>query len=109
MRNFQVTVNGKVYDVAVEETTGGAAPAVAVASVAAANAAVPAAASAAPVAKAPAPAAAKTPAAVAGTAVKSPMPGNIVHVAVSVGMIPIKNPVTTAVSLIRRRVKSPLW
>lgn len=69
MKRFNITVNGKAYDVAVEEVGGGAAPA----------AAAPA-----PVAAAPAPAAA--PAAPAGgTAIKAPMPGTILDVKVSVG------------------------
>lgn len=68
MKRFNITVNGKAYDVAVEEVSGGAAPAAA--SVQAAPAPV-----AAPVAAAPAD----------GTAVNSPMPGNILDVKVSVG------------------------
>lgn len=71
MKRFNITVNGKAYDVAVEEVSGGSAPA------------------AAPVAAAPAAAAAPAPAAAAvpadGTAVKAPMPGNILDVKVSVG------------------------
>ena len=64
MKRFNITVNGKAYDVAVEEV-GGSAPA------------------AAPVS---APAAAPAPAAVGnGTPVKAPMPGNILDVKVSVG------------------------
>ena len=66
MKRFNITVNGKAYDVAVEETTGGAAP------VAAAPVAVPAA--------APAPAA---PA--GGEPVTAPMPGTILDIKVSVG------------------------
>jgi biotin carboxyl carrier protein len=72
MKRFNITVNGKAYDVAVEEV-GGSAPA-------AAPASAPAAAPAAP---APAPAAAAP--AGNGTPVKSPMPGNILDVKVSVG------------------------
>lgn len=68
MKRFNITVNGKAYDVAVEEVSGGAAPA------------------AASVQTAPAPAAAPVAAAPAdGTAVNSPMPGNILDVKVSVG------------------------
>lgn len=67
MKRFNITVNGKAYDVAVEEV-GGSAPA------------------AAPVsAPAPAPAAAPAPAVGSGTPVKAPMPGNILDVKVNVG------------------------
>lgn len=65
MKRFSVTVNGKAYDVAVEEITG-AAPA-----------------------PAPAPAAAPTPAATpvagAGEKVQAPMPGTILDIKVAVG------------------------
>ncbi|MGN0638950.1 MAG: biotin/lipoyl-containing protein [Huintestinicola sp.] len=72
MKRFNITVNGKAYDVAVEEV-GGSAPAAAPVS---APAAAPAPA---------APAAAPAPAAGNGTPVKAPMPGNILDVKVSVG------------------------
>lgn len=79
MKRFSVTVNGKAYDVAVEEITG-AAPA----PVAAAPA--PVAAASAP---APAPAAASAPAAApvagAGEKVQAPMPGTILDIKVAVG------------------------
>ncbi|MGN0553557.1 MAG: biotin/lipoyl-containing protein [Oscillospiraceae bacterium] len=70
MKRFNITVNGKAYDVAVEEVSGGAAPV-----------------AAAPVAAAPAPSAAPAPAAApaAGTPVTAPMPGTILDVKVSVG------------------------
>lgn len=68
MKRFNVTVNGKAYDVAVEEITDGSAPAVA----------APAAAPAAP---APTPA----PAAGAGESVTAPMPGTILDVKANVG------------------------
>lgn len=78
MRRFNITVNGKAYDVAVEEVNGGAAPVVA--------------APAAPAPAAPAPAPAAAPAAPApaapvegGTDVKAPMPGTIMDVKVNVG------------------------
>ena len=75
MKRFSVTVNGKAYDVAVEEITG-AAPA-------------PVAAAPAPVAAAPAPAPAPTPAATpvagAGEKVQAPMPGTILDIKVAVG------------------------
>jgi len=81
MKRYNVTVNGVVYDVVVEEVAGGAAPA----PVAAAPAPVAAAPAPAPTAK-PAPAA--KPAAPAGDAkcsVSAPMPGNILAVNVKVG------------------------
>ncbi|MGN1412079.1 MAG: biotin/lipoyl-containing protein [Oscillospiraceae bacterium] len=73
MKRFNITVNGKAYDVAVEEITDGSAPVVSV-----------------PVATAPkstpAPASAPTPApAGAGEKVTAPMPGTILDVKVSVG------------------------
>ncbi|MCH5192524.1 MAG: biotin/lipoyl-binding protein [Oscillospiraceae bacterium] len=72
MKRFNITVNGKAYDVAVEEVSGGSASAAAPAPVAAAPAAAPA--PAAPVA---APAGA--------TAVKAPMPGTILDVKANAG------------------------
>lgn len=72
MKRFNVTVNGKAYDVAVEEITDGSAPAVA----------APAAAPAAP---APTPAPAAAPAAGAGESVTAPMPGTILDVKANVG------------------------
>ncbi|MCM1524806.1 MAG: biotin/lipoyl-binding protein [Ruminococcus sp.] len=70
MKRFNITVNGKSYDVAVEEV-GGTAPS------------APAPAAAPAVSAAPAPAAPS--AAGNGTPVKAPMPGNILDVKVSVG------------------------
>lgn len=79
MKRFSVTVNGKAYDVAVEEITGAAPAPVA---------AVPAPVAAAP-APAPAPTAAPTPAAApvagAGEKVQAPMPGTILDIKVAVG------------------------
>ncbi|CBL17486.1 biotin/lipoyl-containing protein [Ruminococcus champanellensis] len=79
MKRFSVTVNGKAYDVAVEEITGAAPAPVA---------AAPAPVAAAP-APAPAPAAAPTPAATpvagAGEKVQAPMPGTILDIKVAVG------------------------
>jgi len=69
MKRFNITVNGKAYDVAVEEVSGGSAPAPA----------------AAPVASMAAPAAAAPAVPADGTAVKAPMPGNILDVKASVG------------------------
>ena len=71
MKRFNITVNGKAYDVTVEEV-GGAAPAAPVK--AAATAPAPAAAPAAPVAPAG-----------EGTPVTAPMTGNILDVKVNVG------------------------
>lgn len=76
MKQFHVTVNGKSYDVTVEEVGAGSAP------VAAAPAPV-----AAPAAPAPAPAAAPAPKAAAGNGEKvvAPMPGTILEVKASNG------------------------
>lgn len=71
MKRFNVSVNGKAYDVSVEEITDGSAPAAPVQ-----TAAAPAAAK---------PAAAPKAAAGAGTKVTAPMPGTILEIKVSVG------------------------
>ena len=82
MRQFNITVNGVSYQVAVEET-GAAAPA---AYVPAAPVAAPAAPAAPAPAAAPAPKPAAAPAAVAeGAKVTSPMPGTILDVKCAVG------------------------
>jgi biotin carboxyl carrier protein len=73
MKRFNITVNGKAYDVAVEEITDGSAPVVAT-PVAPAPKAV----------SAPAPAPAPAPAG-EGEKVTAPMPGNILDVKVAVG------------------------
>ena len=81
MKQLKITVNGKAYDVTVEEM-GGATP------VAAAPVAAPAPAAAPSPAAAPAPAPAAAPAPVAsgeGEPVNAPMNGNIVDVKVSAG------------------------
>ena len=70
MKRYNISVNGKTYDVAVEEIGAGAPAPVAV--------------------SAPVPAAAPAPAAPAatvtgGTQIKAPMPGNILDVKVKVG------------------------
>ncbi len=70
MKRYNITVNGKAYDVAVEEVDAGSAPA------------------AAPVAAAPAAPAAAAPAAAPvaeGTKVTAPMPGTILDIKVAVG------------------------
>lgn len=85
MKRFNVTVNGKAYDVCVEELAAGAAPAPAPAS---APAPTPAPAPAAPAAKeekaAPAPKASAD-----ALQIKCPMPGTILDVQASAGK-PIK-------------------
>ena len=87
MRKFNVTVNGKSYEVEVEET---GAPAAAVPVMPVAAAAAPAAAPvAAPAPKAAAPAAAPAPKAAGGAAgavkISAPMPGTILKVQVTPG------------------------
>jgi biotin carboxyl carrier protein len=73
MKRFNITVNGKAYDVAVEEITDGSAPVVSAPVAAAPKAAA-----------APAPAPAAAPAG-EGEKVTAPMPGTILDVKVSVG------------------------
>lgn len=75
MKNYTITVNGKPYNVTVEEGTSSAAP------VASAPAPAPA---AAPAPQA-APKAAPAPAAAGSVKVDAPMPGNILDVKVSNG------------------------
>ncbi len=70
MKRYTVTVNGKVYDVTVEENTTGAAP---VQTAAPASAPAQTAAPAAPAQSAE------------GTKVNAPMPGNVIKVNVAVG------------------------
>ena len=71
MKNYTITVNGNVYDVTVEETAGGAAPAPAAKAAPAAPAAAPA----------PAPAPAKAAGGAAGSVeINAPMPGKILDV-----------------------------
>lgn len=83
MKKFQITVNGKSYEVEVEEIGGSTAPAPRAAAPAPAPAAV-----AAPAAT-PAPAAAPAPQAAAPAAgsevITAPMPGKIMQIKVSVG------------------------
>ena len=77
MRKFNVTVNGTVYEVEVEEVAAGAPSA---------PVAAPAAPKAAPVAAPATPKAAPAVAGAAGAvAIKAPMPGTILDVKVSVG------------------------
>ena len=76
MKQFKITVNGKTYDVAVEESNG----------VASAPAAAPVATPAAPAPAAEAaPAAPAAPAATGAEKVNSPMPGNIIDIKVAAG------------------------
>ena len=75
MKRFNITVNGKAYDVAVEEIGGGAPVAAAPAPAAPAPTAAPA----------PAPAPSAAPANVEGTKVTAPMPGTILDIKVKVG------------------------
>lgn len=85
MKRFQITVNGKAYDVQVDELDAGAAPVPAPAPAAPAVAPAPAPAAPAPAAEpAPAPAAAAAPPAGAEP-INAPMPGNIVNVLVKAG------------------------
>lgn len=79
MKKFNVTVNGTVYEVEVNEV-GGAAPAAAPKA-----APAPAAAPAPKAAPAPDPAAAAAPVPAGAATVKCPMPGKILSVAVSAG------------------------
>ncbi len=74
MKRFNVTVNGKTYDVAVEELDANAAAPVVTAPVAASTPA-----------PAPAPAAAPAPTVGTGEKVTAPMPGTILDVKVSNG------------------------
>ena len=76
MKNYRVTVNGIAYDVVVEELGETAAPVAPVA------AAAPVAAPVAAPAAAPAP---KKAAPAGGTAIKAPMPGNVIKVNVKAG------------------------
>lgn len=81
MKNYSITVNGKIYEVAVEEKGGSAAPKVAAHVSAPTPSVAPA-----PVAAAPAPKAAAAPSTGgAGTKVAAPMPGKIIALKVSVG------------------------
>lgn len=73
MKRYNITVNGKAYDVAVEEVGGSAAAAPVAAAPVAAAPAAPA---------APAPAAAPV---ADGTKVTAPMPGTILDIKVAVG------------------------
>ena len=82
IKAYRVNVNGKVYEVEVEEITAGGQQ-----TVAAAPAPAPVAPKSAPVAPAPAPAPTPAPApkAATGEIVEAPMPGTIVDIKVKVG------------------------
>lgn len=81
MKRYNITVNGKVYDVAVEEVNGAAPAPVATAPAASVSPAAPA-----PVAEA-APAPAPAAPVAGGTEVTSPMPGTVLDIKVNVGDI----------------------
>jgi glutaconyl-CoA decarboxylase len=85
MKNYKITINGKTYDVGVEEADGGAE--VKSVQVASAPKAAPAPApAAAPAPKAAAPAAAAAPKAAAGSGdVTAPLSGTVLSVAVTEG------------------------
>ncbi|MFT3951066.1 MAG: biotin/lipoyl-binding protein [Oscillospiraceae bacterium] len=88
MKRYNITVNGRAYDVMVEESNGAQPVYAAPVAVAPAPAAAPAAAApAAPAsaAEAPAPAASQAVAVEGGTDVNSPMPGTILDIKVKVG------------------------
>lgn len=82
MRKFNITVNGKTYEVDVEEVGGAAAPVAAPVARPAAPAPTPVAKPAAPAAPAPAPSA-DIPA--GGTKINAPMPGTILDIKKNVG------------------------
>ena len=88
MKEYLITVNGKTYEVQVEERAPGA-PRVA-APVATASAAAPVSAPAQTAAPAPAAAAPAATGTAGSTPIKSPMPGNIIKINVSVGDV-VKN------------------
>lgn len=82
MKRFNITVNGKAYDVQVEEVgASAAAPTASAAAPAAPAPAAPAAAPAAPTASAAAPAAAPA----GAETINAPMPGNILDIKVKAG------------------------
>jgi len=100
MKKFNVTVNGTVYEVEVNEV-GGAAP------VAAAPKAAAPAPTAAPAA-APAPAAAAAPVPAGAETVKCPMPGKILSVAVTAGQAVKKGDLLCILEAMKCKTKSML-
>lgn len=84
MKRYNITVNGRTYDVAVEEVGQASAP-VAAAPVATPAPAPVAAPAPAPAAPAAAPAPAPAPQVTGGTKVEAPMPGTVIDVKVNVG------------------------
>jgi len=86
MKSYSVSVNGKVFQVDVQENQGGMAVKAAPMIAAAAPMAAPAAPKAAPAPAAPKPAAPAAPAAGGGAGtVEAPMPGKILSISVKVG------------------------
>ncbi|MEA1927794.1 MAG: biotin/lipoyl-containing protein [Candidatus Auribacterota bacterium] len=86
MKNFKVTVNGKTYEVEVEEIGGAVAPPTVTRQAPASSAPPPRPAAAAPAPKAKPKAAAPDKAADgSGTPIPSPMPGNILSVNIKAG------------------------
>lgn len=89
MRRFCIKVNGKAFDVEVEEIRGSAAPRAAAPAAPATRAAAPVSAPApapAPVpAPAPAPAPAAAPASLSGNVITSPLPGTVLQVLKTAG------------------------
>ena len=86
MKRYNITVNGTVYEVVVEEVNGAAATPVYSSPAAPISAPAPAVAPVPAPSAAPAPAAAPSaPAAAGANAVTAPMPGTILEVKVSVG------------------------
>ena len=82
MKKFNITVNGKVYEVEVEEVGGASAPAPRAAAPAAPKAAP---APAAPAAAPAAPKAAAAPVAAGSEVISAPMPGKVLSIKVKVG------------------------
>lgn len=85
MKRYNITVNGKAYDVAVEEINGASAPVVAPVTTPVVSAPVAPKPVVAPTPVAPTSAPTPTPVVAEGTKVESPMPGVIIDVKASVG------------------------
>lgn len=85
MKRYNITVNGKVYDVQVEEVGASAPAAPAAAAAAPAPVAAPAPQAAAPAEAAPAAPAASAEAPAGAETINAPMPGNILDIKVKAG------------------------